>query len=81
MNKLLHNVFFLEIVKALKMIVGHYFVKEVTLQYPHEKDIFPDTHRGALCLLKYESGEERCVGCDLCGAACRGRGTVHVTYG
>ncbi len=70
MKKLLKRVFFVEILKALKLVFAHYFVKEVTLQYPHEKNIFPDTHRGALCLLKYESGEERCVGCDLCEAAC-----------
>ncbi|MFQ5587843.1 MAG: NADH-quinone oxidoreductase subunit NuoI [Nitrospiria bacterium] len=70
MKKLLRLVLFSEIVKALKKVFGHYFVKEVTLQYPHEKNTFPDTHRGALCLLRYESGEERCVGCDLCNAAC-----------
>jgi len=71
MRKLLHNVIFLEIMKALKVVFGHYFVKEVTLQYPHEKTALPNTQRGALCLLRYEeSQEERCVGCDLCGAAC-----------
>src|SRR5579885_3619838 len=49
------------------------FVREVTLQYPHQKLALPNTHRGALCLLRYEDGTERCVGCDLCEAACPSR--------
>lgn len=61
----------MEIMKALKLVFSHYFVKEVTLQYPHEKAALPNTQRGALCLLRYEENqEERCVGCDLCGVAC-----------
>jgi len=64
------NVFFQEILKALKLTFRHAFVKEVTLQYPHQKLSLPDTHRGALCLLRYEDQVERCVGCDLCEAAC-----------
>lgn len=67
---LLDRITFKEILKGLKLTFGHMFVKEVTLQYPYEKLAIPDTHRGALCLLKYEDGEERCVGCDLCEAAC-----------
>ncbi|MBN4054467.1 NADH-quinone oxidoreductase subunit NuoI [Nitrospira defluvii] len=69
-KKLLHYVFFKEILKGLKQTFSHYFVPEVTVQYPHAKVPLPDTHRGALCLLKYEDGKERCVGCDLCEAAC-----------
>ena len=67
---LLDRVFFKEIVSALNLTFKHLFVREVTLQYPHQKLELPDTHRGALCLLRYEDGAERCVGCDLCEAAC-----------
>lgn len=66
----LNKVLFKEIAKALKLTFKHSFVREVTVPYPHEKLTLPDTHRGALCLLKYENGQERCVGCDLCEAAC-----------
>ncbi len=69
-KKLLHNIFFKEILKGLKQTFSHYFVPEVTIQYPHAKLPLPATHRGALCLLNYEDGKERCVGCDLCEAAC-----------
>lgn len=67
---LLDRISFREIAIALKLTFKHVFVREVTLQYPHEKLSLPDTHRGALCLLRYENGEERCVGCDLCEIAC-----------
>jgi len=40
------------------------------LQYPREQRTIPDTHRGALGLLRYDDGQERCVGCDLCEVAC-----------
>ncbi len=71
MRKFLDNVLFMEIMKAMKLVFSHYFVKDVTLQYPHEKTVLPSTQRGALCLLRYEENqEERCVGCDLCGVAC-----------
>ncbi|HIE65230.1 MAG: NADH-quinone oxidoreductase subunit NuoI [Nitrospira sp.] len=69
-SALIDKVFFMEIVKALKLTFKHTFRPVVTVPYPHEKLTLPDTHRGALCLLKYEDGTERCVGCDLCEAAC-----------
>jgi NADH-quinone oxidoreductase subunit I len=62
-----------EILDGLKTTFKHLFVKPVTFQYPHEKRTIPDAHRGALCLLRYDDGAERCVGCDLCEAACPSR--------
>lgn len=67
---LMNQVFFKEILKGLKLTLKHTLHREVTVPYPHQKLTLPDTHRGALCLLKYENGTERCVGCDLCEAAC-----------
>lgn len=70
LKRLFHQIIFREILGGLKLTFKHLFVPEVTYQYPHQKREIPDTHRGALCLLRYEDGEERCVGCDLCEAAC-----------
>ncbi len=70
LRKLFEQVSFKEIVIALKLTLKHMFVREVTLQYPHQKLVIPDAHRGALCLLRYEDSVERCVGCDLCEVAC-----------
>ncbi len=74
-KKFLDAVLFREILAAMIVPFKHMFVKEVTFQYPREKRIIPDAHRGALGLLRYDKGEgkighERCVGCDLCEAAC-----------
>ncbi|MFY9268480.1 MAG: NADH-quinone oxidoreductase subunit NuoI [Candidatus Manganitrophaceae bacterium] len=68
--ELIDKVIFKEILKGLKLTFKHMFVPVVTVQYPHQKLSLPDTHRGALCLLRYNDGNERCVGCDLCEAAC-----------
>ena len=64
---------FSEIRTAMKVVLKHMFVKPVTFQYPREKRTIPDAHRGALGLLRYDDGAERCVGCDLCEAACPSR--------
>ena len=70
LKNFLDAVLFREILDALKLTFKHMFVREVTFEYPHVKREIPDTRRGALCLLRYEDKTERCVGCDLCEAAC-----------
>jgi NADH-quinone oxidoreductase subunit I len=72
-KKFLNAVFFLEIWNAMKVTFKHMLHRPITFQYPREKRTIPDAHRGALCLLRYEDGKERCVGCDLCEAACPSR--------
>ena len=65
---------FYEIAVGMKSTMSHLIhYKPITLQYPHEKRILPDNYRGMLALLRYEDGTEKCVGCDLCDAACPSR--------
>jgi len=61
---------FSEIWDAMKVTFKHMFHRPITFQYPREQRTIPDAHRGALGLLRYDDGRERCVGCDLCEAAC-----------
>jgi len=72
-RKFFDAVLFREIWTAMKVTFKHMFHRPITFQYPREKRIIPDAHRGALGLLRYEDGKERCVGCDLCEAACPSR--------
>ncbi len=72
-KKFFNAVLFLEFWKAAKVTFKHMLHRPMTFQYPREKRTLPDAHRGALCLLRYEDGKERCVGCDLCEAACPSR--------
>ena len=69
-KKLLQAALFYEIWDAMKVTFRHMLHKPMTLQYPREQRTIPDTHRGALGLLRYDDGRERCVGCDLCEVAC-----------
>lgn len=69
-RKVLHAALFYEIWEAMKVTFRHMFHRPITFQYPREQRTIPDAHRGALGLLRYDDGTERCVGCDLCEAAC-----------
>lgn len=65
---------FYELAVGMKSTMSHLLhYKPITLQYPHEKRILPDNYRGMLALLRYDDGTDKCVGCDLCEAACPSR--------
>ena len=65
---------FYEIAVGMKSTMSHLIhYKPITLQYPHEKRVLPDNYRGMLALLRYDDGTDKCVGCDLCEAACPSR--------
>jgi NADH-quinone oxidoreductase subunit I len=72
-KQILQAALFYEIWDAMKVTFKHMFHKPMTFQYPREQRTLPDTHRGALALLRYDDQQERCVGCDLCEAACPSR--------
>jgi NADH-quinone oxidoreductase subunit I len=42
----------------------------ITVQYPEEKTPRSERYRGRHYLRRYENGLERCIGCELCAAAC-----------
>src|SRR4026208_2220225 len=70
----LKTITFYDILVGMKVTMSHMLhYKPVTMQYPHEKRTLPDNYRGMLALLRYDDGTEKCVGCDLCEAACPSR--------
>ncbi len=48
----------------------HLFRRRVTVQYPEQKAYIPPRWRGRIILSRDPDGEERCVACYLCSAAC-----------
>lgn len=43
---------------------------KVTINYPYEKGYLSPRFRGEHALRRYPSGDERCIACKLCKAAC-----------
>jgi NADH-quinone oxidoreductase subunit I len=56
--------------KTMWTIFLHMFRRRVTIQYPDEKPVIPPRWRGRIILSRDPDGEERCVACYLCAAAC-----------
>ena len=68
--KFIKSLFFLEILKGLKITGRKLSKKAITIQYPEEKTPLSSRFRGLHALRKYPNGEERCIGCKLCEAVC-----------
>ena len=68
--KFIKSLFFLEILKGLKITGRKLSKKPITIQYPEEKTPLSSRFRGLHALRKYPNGEERCIGCKLCEAVC-----------
>ena len=55
---------------GLKTTFQEFFRPVVTLEYPEQKSIRSERYRGRHYLRRYDNGLERCIGCELCAAAC-----------
>lgn len=60
----------LELVRGMALTGRKAFARKVTLQYPEEKTPLSPRFRGLHALRRYAGGEERCIACKLCEAAC-----------
>ena len=55
---------------GLKTTLQEFFRPVVTTEYPEEKSPRSERYRGRHYLRRYDNGLERCIGCELCAAAC-----------
>ena len=55
---------------GLKTTLSEFFQPVVTVEYPEEKTPRSERYRGRHYLRRYDNGLERCIGCELCAAAC-----------
>merc|ERR1711994_994284 len=59
-----------ELFRGLFMTYGKFFCEPATINYPFEKGPLSPRFRGEHALRRYPTGEERCIACKLCEAAC-----------
>ncbi|MCD6289586.1 MAG: 4Fe-4S binding protein [Anaerolineae bacterium] len=59
-----------EIAKAMGVTLKHLMVKPVTVESPDQPIMVYPRFRGRHYLRRYDNGMERCIGCELCEAAC-----------
>ncbi len=60
----------MELRKGLNVTAKELVNKKITVQYPEEKIPISPRFRGLHALRRYSNGEERCIACKLCEAAC-----------
>ncbi len=56
--------------RSMAMVFTHSWRKRDTLMYPEVPIYVPPRYRGRIVLTRDPDGEERCVACNLCAAAC-----------
>ena len=59
-----------ELLHGLSVTGKYFFAKKITIQYPEQKTPISPRFRGHHALRRYPNGEERCIACKLCEAAC-----------
>ncbi len=55
---------------GMRTTLGEFFSPVVTTMYPEDKTVRSERYRGRHYLRRYDNGLERCIGCELCAAAC-----------
>jgi NADH-quinone oxidoreductase subunit I len=60
------------LLQGMGITIKHYFRKEVTQQYPDNRDTLKmfDRFRGEVIMPHNEKNEHRCTGCGICETAC-----------
>jgi NADH-quinone oxidoreductase subunit I len=59
-----------ELLQGLSVTGKYFFKPKITVQYPEQKTPISPRFRGHHALRRYPNGEERCIACRLCEAAC-----------
>ena len=66
----LRSVFLWELVQGMALTLRYFFRPKVTINYPFERGPLSPRFKGEHALRRYPGGEERCIACKLCEAAC-----------
>lgn len=64
-------IFFRDLIDGLSLTLGYMFTKTITEQYPDREKWVPfERHRGHHFLTTDETGDVKCVACELCAKIC-----------
>jgi NADH-quinone oxidoreductase subunit I len=69
-RKFLGSVLLLELISGLFVTARYLFSRKITIEYPEESTPRSPRFRGMHALLVHSNGQERCIACKLCEAAC-----------
>lgn len=70
LKKILKSFLLIELLQGLKVTWKYFLKNKITILYPEEEIPKSDRFRGLHALMKYDNGEERCIGCKLCEIIC-----------
>ena len=70
LSRFFKTVFLLDFATGLLIAIREIFKAKKTINYPFEKGKISTRFRGEHALRRYPNGEERCIACKLCEAAC-----------
>ena len=57
-------------IKSFCITFSNIFRTKLTINYPFERTPLSSQFRGEVMLRRYPNGEERCIACKICEAAC-----------
>jgi len=60
----------IELLKGMALTGRYLFARKITVQFPEERTPMSPRFRGLHAQRRYPNGEERCIACKLCEAAC-----------
>ncbi len=69
-TRFIKTIFMIDFLAGLIIAVKEIFKPKKTINYPFEKGSISPRARGEHALRRYPNGEERCIACKLCEAAC-----------
>ncbi|UAT42777.1 NADH-quinone oxidoreductase subunit NuoI [Anaplasmataceae bacterium AB001_6] len=69
--RVLRYILMIDFIKGFATVLKYmFFRRNVTLDYPREKNQISLKYKGEHALRRYPNGEERCIACKLCEAIC-----------
>ena len=70
LKQFVSSLFLTELRAGMAVTWRYLWSPKITIQYPEEKTPQGNRFRGLHALRRYPNGEERCIACKLCEAAC-----------